>query len=76
MACHGKEALEICTDCAPSMTGSVQGFVSRVKEKNPEVIATHCFLRREVVVSKTIGDDLKQVLDTTVNMVNVIKQAL
>lgn len=25
----------ICTDGAPSMTGSVQGFVSRVKEKKP-----------------------------------------
>ena len=64
----------ICTDGAPSMIGSVQGFVSRVKEKNPEVITTHCFLHREVLVSKTIGDDLKQVLDITVNMVNFIKQ--
>ncbi len=65
----------ICTDGAPSMIGSVQGFVSRVKEKNPDqVITTHCFLHREVLVSKTIGDDLKQVLDITVNMVNFIKQ--
>ncbi len=34
----------ICTDGAPSLTGSAQGFVSRLKEKNPEVITTHCFL--------------------------------
>ncbi len=33
----------ICTNAAPSVIGSVQGFVSCVKEKNPEVI-THCFL--------------------------------
>ncbi len=64
----------ICTDGAPSVIGSVQGFVSRVKEKNPEVIPTHCFLHREVLVSKSIRDDLKQVLDITVNMVNFIKQ--
>ncbi len=34
----------ICTDGAPSMIGSVQSFISRVNEKNPEVIAIHCFL--------------------------------
>ncbi len=64
----------VCTDGAPSIIGSVQDFVSRVKEKNHEVITTHCFLHQEVLVSKTIGDDLKQILDITVNMVNFIKQ--
>ena len=68
------QCVKICTDGAPSMIGSVQGFVSRVKEKNSEVITTHCFLHREVLVSKSIGNDLKQVLDITVNMVNFIKQ--
>ena len=68
------QCVRICTDGAPSMIGSVQGFVSRVKEKNSEVITTHCFLHREVLVSKSIGNDLKQVLDITVNMVNFIKQ--
>ncbi len=63
----------ICTDGAPAMVGSVQGFVSCVKKK-PEVITTHCFLHQEDLVSKTIGDNLKQVLDTTVNMVTFIKQ--
>ncbi len=64
----------ICIDGAPSVIGSVQGFVSRMKEKNPEVITTHCFLHREVLVSKTIGHDLQQVLDINVNVVNFIKQ--
>ncbi len=66
--------IEICTDGAPSVIGSVQGFVSCVKEKNPKVITTHFFLHREILVSKTIGDDFKQVLGITVNMVNFIKQ--
>ncbi len=64
----------ICTDGAASMIGSVQGFVSHVKERNHEVITTQCFLHREVVVSETIGDDSKQVLDITVNMVRFTKQ--
>jgi hypothetical protein len=64
----------ISTDGGPSIIGSIKGFVTLVKEKNPNVITTHCFLRREVLVSKSIGEDLKQVLDLAVNMVNFIKQ--
>ncbi len=45
----------ICTDDAPSLTGSVQGFVSHVKEKNLEVITTHCFLNQEILASKLLG---------------------
>jgi hypothetical protein len=47
---------------------------ARNQRKNPDVITTHCFLQREVLVSKTTGEDLKQVLDVAVNMVNFIKQ--
>ncbi len=65
--------VRICIDGAPSMVGSVQGFVSHMKEKTRGVITTHCFLHREVLVSKTIGDDSKQVLDITVSMVNFMK---
>jgi hypothetical protein len=35
---------------------------------------THCFLHWEVLVSETIGEDLKQVLHVAVNMVNFIEQ--
>ena len=43
------------------------------KKTNPNVVQTHCFLHREVLVSKTIPDDLSQVLKQVVQMVNFIK---
>jgi hypothetical protein len=66
----------ICTDGAPPPHNDQlnKGFVTLVKETNPNVITTHCVLHREVLVSKTIGEDLKQVLDVAVNMVNFMKQ--
>ena len=55
------------------MVGNIKGFVSLVQKENPNVVQTHCFLRREVLVSKTIPDDLSQVLKQVVQMVNFIK---
>jgi hypothetical protein len=46
---------------------------ARNQRKNSDVITTHCFLHQEVLASKTIGEDLKQVL-VAVNMVSFIKQ--
>jgi hypothetical protein len=48
-------------------------FVTLIKEKNHDVIMTHCFLHWEVLVSKTIRDDLIQVLDVAGSTVNFIK---
>jgi hypothetical protein len=55
------------------MMGSIKCSVTLVKEKNHDVITTHWFLHREVLVSKTIGEGLKQVLHVAVSMVNFIK---
>ena len=63
----------ICTDGAPCMIGSIKGFVSLVQRENPNVVQTHCFLHREVLVSKTIPDELNQVLKQVVEIVNFIK---
>ena len=52
--------LGICTNGAPCMIGSIKGFVSLVQRENPSVVQTHCFLHREVRVSKTIPDELNQ----------------
>jgi hypothetical protein len=52
----------------------MRGFASLVKEENYDVVTTHYFLHREVLVSKTLGDEMKKVLDDATKMVNFIKQ--
>ena len=55
------------------MVGRNKGFVSRVKERNQNVIFTLCFLHREALVSKTLPADLVPVLNDVVSMVNFVK---
>ena len=62
----------VCTDGAAAMVGRTKGFVSRVKEKNPGVIITYCFLHREALVAKTLPADLVPVLDDVVHVVNFV----
>lgn len=68
-----KSCVGICTDGAPSMVGCVKGLTAFVKNQNENVIVTHCFLHREALMTKTLGDKLKEVLDQVVQMVNFIK---
>jgi hypothetical protein len=56
------------------MTDKIKGVVSLVKEKNPNVITTHCFLHCEALVLKTIEEHLNKVLSDAVAMINFIKQ--
>ena len=55
------------------MIGCNKGLVSFIKEQNENVIVTHCFLHREALMSRTLGEDLMEVLDQVVPMVNFIK---
>ena len=61
-----KECVGVCTDGAPSMVGSIKGFVSLVKKVNSAIISTHCSFHREVLIGKTLNSDLKQVLKNVI----------
>ena len=37
----------VCTDIAPVMLGYRSGFVAKIKQKNPDVVGTHCVIHRE-----------------------------
>ena len=68
-----KSCVGICTDGAPCMVGCIKGLVSFIKKKNENVIVTHCFLHREALMSKTLGGNLREVLDEIVKTVNFAK---
>ena len=55
------------------MVGSMKGFKTLAKNVNPRIVTTHCFLHREVLVTKTLGPELQLVMDQVVKMVNFIK---
>ena len=72
-----KRCIGTCTDGAPSMVGCLKGFTTLVKERQkPNIVTTHCFLHREVLIAKTLGDELKKVLNQVIEMVNFIKSRL
>ena len=55
------------------MIGCIKGLVSSVMEQNDIDIVTHCFLDGEALMSRTLREDLREVLDQFVQMVNFIK---
>ena len=55
------------------MIGKSKEFVLNVKQTNPDVQITRCFLHREALMARTLPDELKEVLDTAVKLVNFIQ---
>lgn len=68
-----KNCVGICTDGARAMCGKNSSVVTRVLEKSPCALWTHCSLHREALVSKALPDDLKTVLNIAVKIVNYVK---
>ena len=63
----------ICTDGAKAMTGRHSGVVTRVQAVSPDATWVHCSIHREALADKGMPDGLKDILDTTVKMVNFVK---
>ena len=55
------------------MVGCMMGLTSFVKKENENVVVTHCFLHREALMDKTLGDKLRKMLNQAVELVNYIK---
>ncbi|KRY32768.1 Zinc finger BED domain-containing protein 5 [Trichinella spiralis] len=68
-----RNCVGICTDGARAMCRKDSGVVTRVLRQSPNASWTHCSIHREALVSKTISDDLKNVLNTAVKIINFIK---
>jgi hypothetical protein len=64
----------VCTDGAKTMTGSHRGVVMRVQAVAPDTTWVHyCSIHRDGLAVKGMPDSLKDVLDTTLKMVNFVK---
>jgi hypothetical protein len=51
------------TDGAPSVVGSLNGFVPRAKKENENIMSTHWFLHREISGFKNSRSGIKFVLN-------------
>ena len=55
------------------MTGTINGFVTLAKEKNPNVKWTHCIIHREALASKRMSLRLHDFLNCSIKVINFIK---
>ena len=67
-----KNCIGICTDRIAAKVGPNESFASRAKERNLNVILTHCFLHCDALVFKTLPVDLFPVLNDVVSIVNIV----
>ena len=68
-----KNCVSVCTDGCPSMQGKKNGFVTLVRQRNPNIISVHCMIHRENLVSKSIPEVLRSVMRQVIQVVNFIK---
>ena len=67
MAVIVETCVGICTNRAPMISCS-KGLLSFIKEKNKNVIVTHCFFYTKALMSKILGENLREVLDQVAQM--------
>ncbi|KAF2889162.1 hypothetical protein ILUMI_17011 [Ignelater luminosus] len=64
------------TNDAPVVIGARSGLAQELKEKNPTLVSTHCVIHRQALASKTLPQNLRQTLDSAINVVNYIKSSI
>ena len=70
---HWLKCIGICTDEACTMCSRNSSIVAKILECNTNASWTHCNLHRAALVSKHLSDNFKNVLNTSVKIVNFIK---
>uniref|UniRef100_A0A3Q1GP41 Uncharacterized protein n=1 Tax=Acanthochromis polyacanthus TaxID=80966 RepID=A0A3Q1GP41_9TELE len=65
----------VTTDGAASMTGKNSVVVRRILEKAPSATWNHCFLHRQALTSKDMGQVLHETLKDVIQVVNYIKRS-
>lgn len=63
----------ISTDGARAMCGRNSSVITKIHEINPNESWMHCNIHREALVSKSLSDDFRSILNTSVKIVNFIK---
>ena len=61
------------TGGASAMLGNNSEFFALLKQEIPHLQGTHCFLHRHALASKKLLPKLKNVLDTSVKTINLIR---
>ena len=60
----------ICTEGLAAVTGRLSGFTTRVKEVASECGSTHCVIHREMLASRKLSPELKNVLQDVIKIIN------
>uniref|UniRef100_A0A8C5PY01 Uncharacterized protein n=1 Tax=Leptobrachium leishanense TaxID=445787 RepID=A0A8C5PY01_9ANUR len=63
----------VCTDGAPAMLGCRSGFQHLVLNESPKVIGTHCMIHRQILATKTLPQNLQEVMKSGISCVNFVK---
>ncbi|XP_040191825.1 zinc finger BED domain-containing protein 5-like [Rana temporaria] len=63
----------VCTDGAPAMLGCRSGFQRLVLNESPKAIGTHCMIHRQILATKTLPQELQEVMKSVISAVNFVK---
>ncbi|KAL4097758.1 hypothetical protein QTP88_022480 [Uroleucon formosanum] len=60
-------------DIEEQLLGCRSGLATLVKEKNPSTLMTHCVIHRQALATKTLPEELANVLKLAIKLVNFVK---
>nr|KAF6438000.1 hypothetical protein HJG59_008700 [Molossus molossus] len=68
-----EKVCSVCTDSAPAMLGCLSGFQCLVLNESPKVVTTHCMIHRQILATKTLTQELQEVMKSVISSVNFVK---